>query len=324
MTMMTLESPKRIAVVETMTTKKEVPSWLAHRNKMLRRESLEFAKSKNGNSAKRPLELEDSQSTWISNTEDYESESHDFEEAWRALDKMNSTSVWESIKIPLPRPGVDDDENDDASISPSTKTDTDKNRRNHRRRSAGSSYDSRDDSRDDSNNARVNKLLEEHARQQRKQSKEQPPMEEIETRRTKPKKTRKRKKKKKKDNHGDHHNPSRKTSPNVETTTRIEDLMDEVKKLIDENRRLKKELRESTSSRSLDSTINQERDHIKEALRVLKNLTIKQEVSLAAMNQKIEQQRKEIDEKNQIIQCMELQSMAFMKANNCFGDLLDL
>jgi len=108
----------------------------------------------------------------------------------------------------------------------------------------------------------------------------------------------------------------------ITKTEKIAELQGKLRILQDENNRLKFEAENNGSnSEGLGngsahrSVSTKERDKLKEALRTLKRVTVKQEVSLATLRQKSKQRRHEIEQKDKIIKNLELQNMAFRKAH---------
>jgi len=110
----------------------------------------------------------------------------------------------------------------------------------------------------------------------------------------------------------------------ITKTEKIAELQGKLKILNDENRCMKEDAENLNSSqqRGLGSgsshhrTVStKERDKLKEALRTLKRVTVKQEVSLATLRHKSKERRHEIEYKDKIIRKMELENMAFRKAH---------
>lgn len=98
--------------------------------------------------------------------------------------------------------------------------------------------------------------------------------------------------------------------------------MGKLKLVQDENRRLREEVEANKASEGLGngsshhkSVSTKERDKLKEALRTLKRVTVKQEVSLATLRQKSKQRRHEIELKDKVIKKMELDNQAYRKAH---------
>lgn len=105
-------------------------------------------------------------------------------------------------------------------------------------------------------------------------------------------------------------------------TEKIAELIGKLKLVQDENKRLKEELEANKSSEGLGNgsshhknVSTRERDKLKEALRTLKRVTVKQEVSLATLRQKSKQRRQEIEQKDKIIKKLEHDNQAFRKAH---------
>mmetsp|Transcript_14921 Transcript_14921/g.30935 ORF Transcript_14921/g.30935 Transcript_14921/m.30935 type:complete len:275 (-) Transcript_14921:1423-2247(-) len=105
-------------------------------------------------------------------------------------------------------------------------------------------------------------------------------------------------------------------------TEKIAELIGKLKLVQDENKRLQEEAEAIRGSEGLGngssdhkSVSTKERDKLKEALRTLKRVTVKQEVSLATLRQKSKQRRQEIEQKNKIIKKLELDNQAFRKAH---------
>ena len=66
---------------------------------------------------------------------------------------------------------------------------------------------------------------------------------------------------------------------------------------------------------SIGGTVGGDTDKLKEALRALKRVTVKQEMTLATLRQKAKQRRNEIDEKDRIIQQLQEENEAYQKAH---------
>jgi len=96
--------------------------------------------------------------------------------------------------------------------------------------------------------------------------------------------------------------------------------MGKLKLVTDENRRLKEEV-DANKPEGLNGSSHhkgvsaKERDKLKEALRTLKRVTVKQEVSLATLRQKSKQRRQEIEQKDKIIKKLELENRSYRKAH---------
>lgn len=108
----------------------------------------------------------------------------------------------------------------------------------------------------------------------------------------------------------------------ITKTEKIAELQGKMKLLTAENERLRSGPNGNLSlGLDRDSTHNstsisqEERAKLKEALRALKRVTVKQEVSLASLREKSKQRRYEIVQKNQIIKEMEQENKALLKAH---------
>ena len=109
----------------------------------------------------------------------------------------------------------------------------------------------------------------------------------------------------------------------ITKTEKIAELQGQLKILRDENRRLQQESN-GTNSEGLGNSSHhvstKERDKLKEALKTLKRVTVKQEVSLATLRQKSKQRRTEIEQKNQMIKTLEQENAAYRKAHERMKD----
>lgn len=103
----------------------------------------------------------------------------------------------------------------------------------------------------------------------------------------------------------------------ITKTEKIAELIGKLKLVQDENRRLKEEVATNNSSGGLNGSVvsTKERDKLKEALRTLKRVTVKQEVSLATLRQKSKQRRNEIEQKDKIIRKLENDNQSYHKAH---------
>lgn len=107
----------------------------------------------------------------------------------------------------------------------------------------------------------------------------------------------------------------------ITKTEKIAELQGKLKILRDENRTLKEEVESNKSPEDISvgsnhrSVSTKERDKLKEALRTLKRVTVKQEVSLATLRQKSKERRQELECKDKIIKKLELENEAFRKAH---------
>mmetsp|Transcript_15025 Transcript_15025/g.41812 ORF Transcript_15025/g.41812 Transcript_15025/m.41812 type:complete len:266 (+) Transcript_15025:294-1091(+) len=99
---------------------------------------------------------------------------------------------------------------------------------------------------------------------------------------------------------------------------KIAELHGKLKLLKEDNQRLRNEakgsLSRSTHSEGSSRSFG-ERDKLKEALRALKKVTVKQEVSLASLREKAKERRTEIEHKNKIIKQLQQDSKAFRRAH---------
>lgn len=108
----------------------------------------------------------------------------------------------------------------------------------------------------------------------------------------------------------------------ITKTEKIAELQGKLRILEDENRRLRDDVENNGIPEGLNgsshhkSVSTKERDKLKEALRTLKRVTVKQEVSLATLRQKSKQRRQEIEQKDKIIKKLELENKAFRKAHD--------
>eukprot|EP00535_Pseudo-nitzschia_heimii_P006412 CAMPEP_0197190464 /NCGR_PEP_ID=MMETSP1423-20130617/21699_1 /TAXON_ID=476441 /ORGANISM="Pseudo-nitzschia heimii, Strain UNC1101" /LENGTH=272 /DNA_ID=CAMNT_0042642851 /DNA_START=222 /DNA_END=1040 /DNA_ORIENTATION=+ len=111
------------------------------------------------------------------------------------------------------------------------------------------------------------------------------------------------------------------TKRRITKTEKIAELQGKLKILRDENRVLKEEVENSKTTEDLSNGSNhrtvstKERDKLKEALRTLKRVTVKQEVSLATLRQKSKERRQEIEYKDKLIKKLELENEAFRTAH---------
>eukprot|EP00536_Pseudo-nitzschia_multiseries_P010437 jgi/Psemu1/25967/gm1.25967_g len=106
----------------------------------------------------------------------------------------------------------------------------------------------------------------------------------------------------------------------ITKTEKIAELQGKLKLLKEENQQLRNDWKGSSisskSNHSIESSHSYgERDKLKEALRALKRVTVKQEVSLAALREKSKQRRAEIEGKNNIIKELEKENKSFRKAH---------
>ncbi|VEU40457.1 unnamed protein product [Pseudo-nitzschia multistriata] len=105
----------------------------------------------------------------------------------------------------------------------------------------------------------------------------------------------------------------------ITKTEKIAELQGKLKLLKQENERLKSEASDGMSksghSTGSSSKANSDMGKLKEALYALKRVTVKQEVSLAAMRDKAKQRRAEIHERNSLIKELEEENKAFRKAH---------
>lgn len=104
----------------------------------------------------------------------------------------------------------------------------------------------------------------------------------------------------------------------ITKTEKIAELQGKMKLLTAENERLRSGPNGDLSlglDRDSSSISQEERAKLKEALRALKRVTVKQEVSLASLREKSKQRRYEIAQKNQIIKEMEQENKALRKAH---------
>mmetsp|Transcript_39566 Transcript_39566/g.44540 ORF Transcript_39566/g.44540 Transcript_39566/m.44540 type:complete len:291 (-) Transcript_39566:76-948(-) len=130
----------------------------------------------------------------------------------------------------------------------------------------------------------------------------------------------------------------------ITKSEKITELQSKLKLLTEENKRLKekksKKEKSSTRQDSGDSTSTNnycdssendgpdegsskshgERDKLKEALRALKRVTIKQEMSLATLRQRSKQRRSEIDQKDNIIKNIQNENEAYRIAHGKIRD----
>jgi len=114
------------------------------------------------------------------------------------------------------------------------------------------------------------------------------------------------------------HSPKRR----ITKTEKIAELQGKLKILVDENRQLTEDAENNKSSEGLGngsshhkSVSTKERDKLREALRTLKRVIVKQEVSLATLRQKSKERRLEIEYKDKIIKKLELENASFRKAH---------
>jgi hypothetical protein len=108
----------------------------------------------------------------------------------------------------------------------------------------------------------------------------------------------------------------------ITKTEKIAELQGKLKILIDENRQLTEDAESNKSSEGLGngsshhkSVSTKERDKLREALRTLKRVIVKQEVSLATLRQKSKERRLEIEYKDKIIKRLEVENASFRKAH---------
>lgn len=115
----------------------------------------------------------------------------------------------------------------------------------------------------------------------------------------------------------------------ITKTEKIAELRGKFKILQDENRVLKEEVESHKTSEGISNGSNhrtvstKERDKLKEALRTLKRVTVKQEVSLATLRQKSKERRQEIEYKDKLIKKLELENEAFHKAHERMTNTTD-
>ncbi len=95
--------------------------------------------------------------------------------------------------------------------------------------------------------------------------------------------------------------------------------MGKLKLVTNENQRLQEEVQNvqglGNGSSHHKGVSSKERDKLKEALRTLKRVTVKQEVSLANLRQKSKQRRLEIDHKDKLIKKLELENQSYRIAH---------
>jgi uncharacterized coiled-coil protein SlyX len=118
--------------------------------------------------------------------------------------------------------------------------------------------------------------------------------------------------------------------PRMSKTEKIAELLGKLKLLTEENKQLKRESKKNGSlSASQHSgegdNIEQnsvsngkshgERDKLKEALRALKRVTVKQEMSLATLRQKSKQRRGELEQKSKIMKKLQEENKAYRIAH---------
>lgn len=105
----------------------------------------------------------------------------------------------------------------------------------------------------------------------------------------------------------------------ITKTEKIAELQGKLKLVQNENRMLKDEANKAEGLGSESShhkgVSAKERDKLKEALRTLKRVTVKQEVSLATLRQKSKQRRQEIETKDKIIKKLQLENQAYRRAH---------
>lgn len=113
----------------------------------------------------------------------------------------------------------------------------------------------------------------------------------------------------------------------ITKTEKIAELQGKLKILQNDNRQLVEDAERKKMSDGLGSgsshhksVSTKERDKLKEALRTLKRVTVKQEVSLATLRQKSKERRREIEHKDKIIKKLDLENMAFRKAHERMQD----
>ena len=116
-------------------------------------------------------------------------------------------------------------------------------------------------------------------------------------------------------------NSSSHSKRRITKTEKIAELQGKLKILQDENRVLKEEVENNRKSGGLGNGSNhrtvstKERDKLKEALRTLKRVTVKQEVSLATLRQKSKQRRQELESKDKLLKKLESENEAYRIAH---------
>jgi hypothetical protein len=116
--------------------------------------------------------------------------------------------------------------------------------------------------------------------------------------------------------------------PRISKTEKIAELLGKLKLLTEENKQLKRESKKNSSlsaSQHSRDDIEQNsvsngkpiggRDKLKEALRALKRVTVKQEMSLATLRQRSKQRRGEIEQKNKIMKKLQEENKAYRIAH---------
>lgn len=113
--------------------------------------------------------------------------------------------------------------------------------------------------------------------------------------------------------------------PRISKTEKIAELLGKLKLLTEENKQLKGESKKNISlSAGQHSGDNGEshgvRDKLKEALRALKRVTVKQEMSLATLRQRSKQRRGELEQKNKIMKKLQEENKAYRIAHEKIGE----
>ena len=121
--------------------------------------------------------------------------------------------------------------------------------------------------------------------------------------------------------------------PRISKTEKIAELLGKLKLLTEENKQLKRESKKNSSlSADQHSGDNVERnsksngdshgvrDKLKEALRALKRVTVKQEMSLATLRQRSKQRRGELEQKNKIMKKLQEENKAYRIAHEKIGE----
>ena len=113
--------------------------------------------------------------------------------------------------------------------------------------------------------------------------------------------------------------------PRISKTEKIAELLGKLKLLTEENKQLKRESKKNSSlSAGQHSGDNVEshgvRDKLKEALRALKRVTVKQEMSLATLRQRSKQRRGELEQKNKIMKKLQEENKAYRIAHEKIGE----
>jgi uncharacterized coiled-coil protein SlyX len=115
--------------------------------------------------------------------------------------------------------------------------------------------------------------------------------------------------------------------PRISKTEKIAELQSKLKLLAEENKQLNRESKKNSLSARQDAGDNiernsessgksrGERDKLKEALRALKRVTVKQEMSLATLRQRSKQRRGEIEQKDKIMRKLQEENKAYRIAH---------